>query len=422
MKRILLVNPWIYDFAAYNFGIKPLGLLRIASFLRLQGDEVFFIDCLEGAERSADDYGFSKLKKIQVQKPDPIKNIKRPYFRYGITAEDFSLRASGIKNIDSIFVTSGMTYWYPGVQFTISRLRAAFPGIPIVLGGIYSTLCYSHAVRHAGADIIWKGDFLPNGKDIPDPVYPAFDLLENRSILPVQMTEGCPFRCSYCASKKLKRAFHMKDPVQMFEEIMFYHKTFGTRNFVFYDDALLVNSEKGVKKLLRMIIASGVDFTFHTPNGLHARYIDDELARLFKKANFMDLRLSLETSDEDIQDFTGGKVTNSQLRVAVRNLREAGYSKEDIGIYLLVGAPWMSIDSTIKDVYFVNSLGAKAILASYSPVPGTVDHRSLVHKGTITSGTDPLWHNKTIFSDLLSPEYMDKIQEIRRFTSQLNRS
>jgi hypothetical protein len=27
------------------------------------GDEVFFIDCLEGAERSADDYGFSKLKK-----------------------------------------------------------------------------------------------------------------------------------------------------------------------------------------------------------------------------------------------------------------------------------------------------------------------------------------------------------------------
>jgi len=29
--HILLINPWITDFAAYNFWIKPLGLLYIAS-------------------------------------------------------------------------------------------------------------------------------------------------------------------------------------------------------------------------------------------------------------------------------------------------------------------------------------------------------------------------------------------------------
>ena len=35
--HILLINPWITDFVAYNFWIKPLGLLQIASFLRKTG-------------------------------------------------------------------------------------------------------------------------------------------------------------------------------------------------------------------------------------------------------------------------------------------------------------------------------------------------------------------------------------------------
>ena len=33
-KNLLLINPWIYDFAAYDLWSKPLGLLYIASFLR----------------------------------------------------------------------------------------------------------------------------------------------------------------------------------------------------------------------------------------------------------------------------------------------------------------------------------------------------------------------------------------------------
>jgi len=35
--KILLINPWIYDFAAYDEWMKPLGLLYIASFLEKFG-------------------------------------------------------------------------------------------------------------------------------------------------------------------------------------------------------------------------------------------------------------------------------------------------------------------------------------------------------------------------------------------------
>ena len=61
MKKILLVNPWIYDFSAYDFGIKPVGLLRVGEFLRRKGAKVDLVDCLAGCSTHKDEYGFSKI-------------------------------------------------------------------------------------------------------------------------------------------------------------------------------------------------------------------------------------------------------------------------------------------------------------------------------------------------------------------------
>ncbi|MBU0758922.1 MAG: radical SAM protein [Candidatus Omnitrophica bacterium] len=421
MKKALLVNPWIFDFAAHDFGMKPVGLLRIAELLQRHGHKIYYLDCLDNCSRSRDEFGFSKIRKEKTEKPFILKEISRPYFKYGISSQEFSSRLKEIPEVDQILVTSGITYWYPGVQLTIKLLRERFRDTPVLLGGIYATLCREHASRTSRANIIWKGDYIKKGQFLEKGFYPAYDLLKNKEVLPLQLTRGCPFRCSYCASRILNNCFIMKDPVNVFEEVMYYEKTFGTKNFVFYDDALLYRCAGGIKKLLRIIIASGKEFTFHTPNGLHAKYIDEELAELLKKANFRDIRLSLETSDEDLQGFTGGKVTNNDLKIALRNLKEAGFNKQDLGVYILIGAMWLDIDKTLKDILFVNSLGAKAMLASYSPIPGTRDYRMLVKNKILSENTDPLWHNKTIFPELLEPEYSEDIQKIRRMTASLNK-
>ena len=39
---ILLVNPPIYDFSAYDFWLKPYGMLRVAGFLRRRADFQLF--------------------------------------------------------------------------------------------------------------------------------------------------------------------------------------------------------------------------------------------------------------------------------------------------------------------------------------------------------------------------------------------
>ena len=45
-KKILLVNPWIYDFAAYDMWAKPLGLLYIGSLLRSYGCGISFLSVI----------------------------------------------------------------------------------------------------------------------------------------------------------------------------------------------------------------------------------------------------------------------------------------------------------------------------------------------------------------------------------------
>ena len=41
--QLLLINPWIYDFTAYDFWSKPLGLLYIASILRNIGYQIDYL-------------------------------------------------------------------------------------------------------------------------------------------------------------------------------------------------------------------------------------------------------------------------------------------------------------------------------------------------------------------------------------------
>ncbi|HNR65257.1 MAG TPA: radical SAM protein, partial [Atribacterota bacterium] len=51
-NRLLLINPWIYDFTAYDFWSKPLGILYVAAILRKKGFDIDFIDCMDRLDTS----------------------------------------------------------------------------------------------------------------------------------------------------------------------------------------------------------------------------------------------------------------------------------------------------------------------------------------------------------------------------------
>lgn len=424
-RKILLVNPWIHDFAAYDLWAVPLGLLSLGSMLRENGYDVILIDCLnpfhpdlahkkdmKAPKRAST--GKGNFFKEAIPKPEALKDIPRRYNRYGIPPALFQETLRRAPRPDAVFVTSMMTYWYPGVVETISAVRRVFSDVPIVLGGIYATLCTDHAGQHAGADIVVAGEAekhlprilqdlfnevpfrLPDIGDLDSYPYPAFDLLPSRGHISVMTSRGCPFRCTYCATHVLNGKFRVRGPIEVVDEIAFWNKRYGITNFSFYDDALLVESEERAVPMLEEIVKRGLACSFHCPNGLHLREIDRRLASLMHRGGFRTIRFGFETARTGRQAATGGKVTNDETRDAVAALREAGYRHSDIGLYILCGLPGQTPDEIRESIGFARSCGGRPVITEYSPIPGTPLWNDAVKTSPYDIENEPLYHNNTL--------------------------
>jgi radical SAM superfamily enzyme YgiQ (UPF0313 family) len=327
-----------------------------------------------------------------------------------------------------------MTYWYPGVQLAVELVRRKFGAVPVILGGAYATLTEDHARRHSGADIIVAGpgenrisdlarDILGDNavrrttpyaafSDLPRP---AFDLLRDASCLPLLTSRGCPFSCSFCAGSLLYGRFEQRPPESVAAEIEVHAARFGTRDFVFYDDALLLRKAEHIVPILEEAARRGRPVSFHTPNGLHIREIDPAIARLFWRAGVRSLYLSQESTDEEVLRDACLKVAPGDLERAMRCFEEAGYARRDISVYLMAGLPGQEAASVLESVRWVKALGARPRVAYFSPIPGTRAWRTLVEKGRLAPDADPLITNKSAYrfvGEGFSPEDYDELQSL----------
>ncbi|MDP6180602.1 MAG: cobalamin-dependent protein, partial [Desulfatiglandales bacterium] len=356
---LILINPWIYDFAAYDLWSKPLGLLYLAGYLRSCGFNIHFIDCLdvhhpEMKESSSmvppvrRPYGTGKFWREKVPNPIPLKHVLRPYSRYGISRQLFIKELEKIKKPAAILVTSLMTYWYPGVQEVLSLAKKAHPGVPIILGGIYARLCQEHALQISGTDCVVSEGSLHGPESVlktmdqcgipvqeslsteGDQPYPAFDMLNKIDYISLLTSTGCPYRCRYCASHFLNLEFSRRDPFHILDEIMYWHKVYGVQDFAFYDDALLVQPETHVTVLLENLLRLNLNLRFHTPNALHVREITPDIAKLLYLSGFRTIRLGLETSDMELHEVLDMKIAEGEFERAVQNFLKAGFTEDDI--------------------------------------------------------------------------------------------
>jgi radical SAM superfamily enzyme YgiQ (UPF0313 family) len=413
---LLLINPWIYDFAAYDFFARPLGLLYLAGWLAARGYAVNFLDCLGGPHAKSGPFGTGRYPKEILPPPPALQGIPRRYGRYGISEAAFRARLARVPPPAAILVTSLMTYWYPGVAATIHLAREQFPGAPVILGGIYASLCPEHAREHSGAHRVITGpgeeavlDILTELTGFPPPLpaaadpedldarpYPALHLLEQPSCIPILTSRGCPLDCPYCASRLLQPAYRRRRPLKVAAELIYWQAHLGLRDAAFYDDALLLGAADHLLVILDELARQGRTFRFHTPNGLHARLITREVAVGLKRANFATLRLGVETTALG-EARLDAKLQVGELEAALGHLREAGFTSKEMGVYLLIGLPDQAEAEVAASIRRVRELGATPVLAQYSPIPGTALWPRACASSRYDLTADPLFQNNSLF-------------------------
>jgi len=440
--HILCVNPWIHDFAAFDFWAKPIGLLSIAAILRKKGLKITYIDCLDRFHPQESNKikvfwdGRGPFRKTQIDLPEDlklneIKTIGKKYSRYGIKPEWLIQDLQKADKPDIIFVTSLMTYWATGVKETIEIIKEIYPGVPLVLGGIYATLNFDHANTHTLADLVIKGagehqlkkiikDF--TGFELDDSYissdlnvlpYPSLDLQNEIAYAPILTSRGCPFSCDYCASSYLEPVFRQRSPENVFKEIKHWHEKYKVKNFAFYDDALLINAKSYAFPLFEKIIASKMSVWFHTPNALHINAITKQAADLMFKAGFKTIRLGLETTEFSQKRSHDIKVAENDFFKAIENLKIAGFKKKQMGAYLLCGLPEQNLDEVEISMQLVAKTGIMPVLAYYTPIPHTQMWESAVKYSKFNLLEHPVFTNNTLFPCVNSDIDLKRISRLK---------
>lgn len=442
---ILLVNPWIYDFAAYDLWSRPLGLLMLAGLLRERGAEVHLVDCMDvhhPAMGGAGARGFprrpgngtGKFWREPVERPAALSGIARAYSRYGLSLEAFDRTVKGVPKPKAILVTSLMTYWYPGVQEAIARARKLHPGVPVVLGGIYARLCPDHARQATPADLVATDD----GSSLLDVLdqmgvrlvgnpgppeswpYPAFDLQTRLDAVCIRTSRGCPYGCAYCASRVLDPHFRVGNPDNMLKEIRFWHERHGVTDVALYDDAFLPASRIQDHWLLKRMADLAPGMRFHTPNALHVSEITQEVAGLLRRAGFATIRLGLETSDMALHGRMDNKLGPGDFERAVQNLLDAGFKGREVGAYILMGLPGQSVDSVAQTIRMAGGAGILPFLSEYAPIPHTPLWEASVAHSDLDLVHEPLFHNNTLLP-CWSESERARVPELRRLVNRSRR-
>jgi len=368
--RALLVHPPVYDFAFYDLFAHPFGLLRVGSWLREAGYVVELLDALGDRRTREDGPGRGKIERTLQPTPRVLADVPRRYARYGVSAAELRRRMVDFAP-DIVLVTSGMTYWYPGVVEVVSVAGEALPGVPVLVGGTYATLMPEHcrsvvpnarvvsgSARNAIAAAIDELGLPVPASELPQNPDPGLGRERGGRLADsavVRLHEGCPGRCAYCASRGI---------VPLLERIVATH---GSRR-------------------LRL----------HLPNAVHARALTPEIARLMWRAGVVQVRLGIESLDASFHARHDGKLAPGEETDAIPTLREAGFRGGAVGAYVLAGLPGQRAPDVADSVRRLLSLGVEVHVSEYSPVPGSALFAEACRVSRYPLAEEPICHNNSV--------------------------
>lgn len=283
MKKILLVEPTfpIPPKSKNHKNFLPIGLLKIASYLRSKGIKVRLVR------------GIPK----DLFKGNAILNF-RP---------------------DEIWITSSFTYWAEYVKKAVQSYKNIFPKAKILVGGIYASLMKDHCKEFTGCDEVVEGII-----EKAEKFAPAYDLVENLNSHKldyqiIHASRGCGEKCSFCGTWKIETEYKPKKSIR--NEIRF-------RKIVFYDNNFLANPH--IENILLEIIELRKNkkiFWCESQSGFEGRILVEKpnLANMLKDAGFRYPRIAWDW-EYDKYPF---------IEKQINLLNDAGYHSKDLFIFML---------------------------------------------------------------------------------------
>ena len=263
--------------------------------------------------------------------------------------------------------------------------------IPVVLGGIHTTVLPEEASSHADSIIVgeaedqWDkliGDFNNNklkplyksnkNTEMTASPIPRYDLLRNKNynVIWIQTSRGCPHDCEFCAASKIYGGKYRKKTLkQVIDELLYIKKYFGDIWIGFADDNLLVN-KKFARELVNSIRPLNLRWAAQSDISIAE---DEELLISLRKSGCAFLFIGLESVDTDNllnidkHNWKYSRINNYSQHI--KTIQSYG-----IGVFASFIVGFDSADKTVFSRianFIIDNNIYEAIISILTPLPGT---------------------------------------------------
>jgi len=286
--KILLVEPYfpIPPKSKNHKNFLPIGLLKIATYLRDHGSQVRLV------------------RGIPETMEETVKLMEF--------------------NPDEIWVTSLFTYWAKYVKDAVQYYKKMFPDAKVKVGGIYASLFPPEEVKkYTGCDEVHQG-IIPEVEEYAKNHFPAYDLIKNANPHPIDYqiihtSRGCPRKCPFCGTWRIEPEFIPKQSIK--NEIRF-------EKIVIYDNNLLMNPfiENILNELIKLKKKRKIKWV-ESQSGFDGRILLEKphLAKMIKEAGFRYPRIAWDGQYEQ----------HNLVKKQIDLLVEADYKSKDIFVFML---------------------------------------------------------------------------------------
>ena len=424
-KRVLLIDPpWYRLFGGFLPRI-PIGLAYLASVLEEKGHT---------AKVYVADYDKQALESGKYFRThDLIVNVKNYHSTLGdLSAPIWNEVRRIIRDFRPDVVGLSVMTGKLGAGTNIAKITKEIAEeegreIRVIFGGPHATAMPEEVARDPNIDVVFKREaelsliewidrldqpekwsevggltfrgpsgelvdtgYMPFVADLNTLPFQARHLVHDKESFPPESfgyifaSRGCPYECNYCSSHDTwSRKIRYIEPKRVVDEIEHSYHTYGTRYFSFEDDVFPFNRDHTIE-VCEDIVERGLEIEWTCETRVNV--LTEEIAQAIAKAGCTEVKLGVETGDQEILKWIKKKASLDQARIAADLLHDVNV---DVATFFMVGFPDETRETMLKSFEFMKSLKpANICFSKTTPYPGTELYQLCIDQGLLDSGLD----------------------------------